>query len=938
LHGQRSGERARRWLLVSMIGAAGIYGAMLGVTYPLLALLLEAQGASDALIGASAAMTPAGCLVSAPLLPWSVRRVGPWWVMVCSLAGTALVLLAIWLWRDPVAWFPLRLVLGFAINGVMGVSETWINLAARPESRGRTLGAYTSFLATGFALGPVLLAAVGPASPVPFAVGIGLTILSALSLLPVRGAAAPMGQGGALPVGLLLRRHGALLLGVVALALFDGALLSLLPVYALAHGIGERQAALLLTPLVVGNMVLQFPVGWLADRLDRRAVLAGCALAGCVGALLLPLVVETSFWFWPVLMAWGGLTFGIYPVVLAVLGHQLAGDDLLNANMAIAAVWGVGGLAGPALVGAVMQAAGPGGLPVSLALVWGVLTLFLALRGGAAASWPAQGPGDASVTAVSRKWSATQPLCQWPKSVDGSSISSSRGRFRKGGTAARAGRGAGQQGDRRRTPCGSRGRPPRPPTAPAIRRPRRGRARPRRRAGAPPCRAPAGQDGGAASPSVHMAAKASAGQGASAISASIAPATQNPLPRVTPQPVCPLRWRQGAALMLRQAQHEGDGHSHSSSLSKGEGHRCPVNGLLQQRADLPQLREEAALEHPAEIGDPGGAAGAALHADNPLHRLDVSEAPLLEGILEVDQLLGQLVEIPVPGGVAIDGEPGVAHRGVRLVGLAPVALQPARRDREAASGEQPDRLVIEAGPLQRLVQQGVAGRPVAMGRQQGPVLVAEDELDQPVLVGLESRGVAEPVPEGEIVGRRQRRQHVPGLDQLRLDARHPGGHLEGRGEVVGADPLARRLELVQRQLQPQLGRLVHDDEQHLVMLRRKRPLAVEQPVELQVLAIAHRLAEVGMGAGLRRLLRLAFRLRRVLRAQAGLPGRAAPPASCRQGRAPSYCLFTSAISASTLSVGTSPVVTTWPFWIRHRRNGPVMSPFLSNCTAPITPT
>src|SRR5262249_40219270 len=150
MHGQRSGERARRWLLVSMIGAACIYGTMLGVTYPLLTLMLEAGGASAALIGLNAAMTPAGCLLLAALLPWSVRRFGPWWVMVVSLAGTALILLAIWLWRDPVAWFPLRLLLGFAINGVMGVSETWINLIARPESRARTLGAYTTFLATGF--------------------------------------------------------------------------------------------------------------------------------------------------------------------------------------------------------------------------------------------------------------------------------------------------------------------------------------------------------------------------------------------------------------------------------------------------------------------------------------------------------------------------------------------------------------------------------------------------------------------------------------------------------------------------------------------------------------------------------------------------------------------------------------------------------------------
>src|SRR5262245_57066122 len=108
-------------------------------------------------------------------------------------------------------------------------------------------------------------------------------------------------------------------------------------------------------------------------------------------------------------------------------------------------------------------------------------------------------------------------------------------------------------------------------------------------------------------------------------------------------------------------------------VEPGDDNRAAVEtNWLEQRPHLPQLGEEDDVEGLAQLADAGGAAGAALVADDPLHRLDVAEAPLLEGILEVDPLLGQLVEVPVAAGVAIDREPGVAHRRITAIGRRPV--------------------------------------------------------------------------------------------------------------------------------------------------------------------------------------------------------------------------------------------------------------------------
>jgi hypothetical protein len=85
------------------------------------------------------------------------------------------------------------------------------------------------------------------------------------------------------------------------------------------------------------------------------------------------------------------------------------------------------------------------------------------------------------------------------------------------------------------------------------------------------------------------------------------------------------------------------------------------------------------------------------------------------------------------------------------------------------------------------------------------------------------------------------------MDQLLEDARHPRQHLEGLVELVRRDPALGRHQLVQHQLHPQLGGLVLHDEQHLVVRRRERALRPEQGIELQVVAVAHRMAEIELG-------------------------------------------------------------------------------------------
>jgi len=157
---------------------------------------------------------------------------------------------------------------------------------------------------------------------------------------------------------------------------------SFLPVYAVGGGVSAETGALWLSAFVMGNVILQWPIGWLADHADRRAVLAGCTLASAILVVILPMVSVRSLDAIGVVMLWGGVSFAIYPVGLALLGQRFKGGDIARANTAFSLLYILGGLISRPITGAAMDAVGDRGLGWTLAACYGAATLaaLLALR------------------------------------------------------------------------------------------------------------------------------------------------------------------------------------------------------------------------------------------------------------------------------------------------------------------------------------------------------------------------------------------------------------------------------------------------------------------------------------------------------------------------------------------------------------------------------
>ena len=367
--------------LIAACAAICVFGLAFGMTYPLLSLILESRGVSVRMIGINSAMMPIGILLFSPVISIVARKFGSRNVAIAAALATSILLISYKIFDTLESWFILRTLQGMSISTLFVLSEMWIVKFAGSAHRGKVVAIYSSVLSASFGAGPAIISWIGIQGWTPFVIG-GIVIL--LGVLPLcllqEGEFTPEEKSRKTGIIAFAPMAPMLLACVFAFAIFDAATLSLLPVYGIQSGLTVATSALVLTALIVGNTVLQFPVGWLADKFPHRLVLAGCALVTSLMLLILPAVMATPL-MWPVLILAGTAGYGVYTVSLTSLGDRFEGVDLINGSAAFALMWGVGALLGSVSGGLAMEELGRHGLPLHLVVVYLALAAGLVWRG-----------------------------------------------------------------------------------------------------------------------------------------------------------------------------------------------------------------------------------------------------------------------------------------------------------------------------------------------------------------------------------------------------------------------------------------------------------------------------------------------------------------------------------------------------------------------------
>lgn len=342
--------------LLVICAASALWAFNFGAGAPPASLWLKDHGRGDTVIGLNTAAYYLGIALTAPLVPWLMRRWGRG--RGCLVLGMvcASLTVALFPWGGGLAgWFALRLLNGAA--GAMSLIplETEVTHSAPPGQRSRNFGVYAVCVALGIAAGNWFgLQLYADAPRLAFALG-GVPALVAAALIGLCPSSfvPPAQEGGRCPE-LAVGRNVLSFGSAWSQGFLEGGMVGHLAVYLLSLGLSESAASWVVGGILLGVIVFQVPVAWLADRLGRTPVLLGCYAATALALAVLPFC-DGSARLILALLAAGACSTAFYPLGMTLLNEGVPASAMARANARFLAFNCLGSLTGPAVCGVAMD-------------------------------------------------------------------------------------------------------------------------------------------------------------------------------------------------------------------------------------------------------------------------------------------------------------------------------------------------------------------------------------------------------------------------------------------------------------------------------------------------------------------------------------------------------------------------------------------------------
>ncbi len=374
-------------LALIMLGN-GLQGSLLGVRASI-------EGFGVATTGLVMSGYYIGLLAGSSVVPKLVGHVGHVrsFGVLASLASSSILVHAVFI--DPSVWWVMRFVTGFSYAGLYIVAESWLNDASENDTRGQLLSFYMLVSFGGLAGGQFLLNIADPSS---YKLFILISVFVSLALVPILASAArapAFETAESVSIAQLYRISPLGVGGLLITGVSVGAIFSMGSVYASSLGLPVREISFALGSMIMGGMIMQFPLGRLSDVFGRRQVIVATCVAGAAVAFFAAFAPPQEGWRLYVLIGLvGGLALPLYSLCVAHTNDYLDPRQMVAASGAVVLVNGIGAAIGAPLTAFAMEAMGPSGFYVAIGASLGLVALFALWRSTRRSAIPAEEQGD----------------------------------------------------------------------------------------------------------------------------------------------------------------------------------------------------------------------------------------------------------------------------------------------------------------------------------------------------------------------------------------------------------------------------------------------------------------------------------------------------------------------------------------------------------------
>lgn len=369
-------------LIWTITATATILQAANGLWQALLPLRMQADGLSIITIGNVATAYGVGFTIGCFFTPLFVRHVGHIRAFASLAAISAVVALVFTRASSPAEWIALRAISGISMAGLFTVSDGWTSACANSSNRGRVLSFYMIFTKIALVVSPLGIG-LGPIH------GDGLFMAVAamlsLSLLPVCAANTtepPIPNTVHINLPRIFALAPSAAVGAFVVGIMNGPVMNLTTVFGVRLGMSDQMAATLLFAIQGGSLLMQWPLGMISDRFDRRLVIAGLgAMTFLVCALIIAASLYGSTWLILVSMClWGGVALCIYAVCVAHVCDVVPAEEIVPAVGGLLMLWAIGMAIGPTPAAYFMKEIAPWGLFLYAGCAALLLSLFVLWR------------------------------------------------------------------------------------------------------------------------------------------------------------------------------------------------------------------------------------------------------------------------------------------------------------------------------------------------------------------------------------------------------------------------------------------------------------------------------------------------------------------------------------------------------------------------------
>lgn len=352
-----------------------------GITFPLISARLEATGVSGEWIGLNATMPALGWIMGSIIVPQLQVRHGLPLKRVFQLF-LAIAIAALWAMRFAdtyAAMTALRLLLGGAMGVILRCIEYWITSVSDAGERGRNVAVYNVLFMIALIVGSLLQPVFGNQGWSAFGPPLMLACCGMLLLQVWNGKPNAIVEIARPPSFAIARSMPITLLAVVVYGAYECAPTTMLQIYALKNGIDGTSAAYALAAAALGNIILQYPVAALSDRVGRCLPLLLCACLAAAAAASLPFMLTSAEAFLAACTVFGGAAGSVYSLALSMVGDRFDSSRLVVANAAFGIAYAVASILGPLANGFALNHVDSHGFVICQALAFGGLAIVVGL-------------------------------------------------------------------------------------------------------------------------------------------------------------------------------------------------------------------------------------------------------------------------------------------------------------------------------------------------------------------------------------------------------------------------------------------------------------------------------------------------------------------------------------------------------------------------------